>query len=343
MHERSDCCMSIRRPCGRSTADEHPSLPSRFWLKVEHEQPRCESLAPASQATIWLGHGIHRHRTSTDTNMSTSESLTYRRKNLVILRAGDQSLHRSWIDQPNRDFDLFISYYGTTEGLHRLDAEYYEMRPGPKWPCIADLLAQHPILLERYDAFWFPDDDIAAHTDTINRMFALFHGFQLSLAQPALTRDSYYTWDTLLQEPKYILRFCRFVEVMVPIFDKTALKTCLPTFSESTSGWGLDWLWPQLCGKGRPDSIAIIDATPVRHTRPLGGSLYKNNPDMNPIADERRIIEKYDLKKFREVGKYSVGSGAIAKVKMPWHHRLWMSLRKLNSKRRVRRSLHQSA
>lgn len=264
-------------------------------------------------------------------------SPAYRRKNLVILRAGDDSLHHGWIAQPDRDFDLFVSYYGKTQGQHQASADYYEMRPGPKWPCIAELLQHHPWLVDRYDAFWFPDDDIAATTDTINRMFALFHGFQLSLAQPALTRDSYYTWDTLLQQPDYMLRFCRFVEVMVPIFDRAALKACVHTFAESRSGWGLDWLWPQLCGKGRPDSIAIIDATPVRHTRPLGGSLYKNNPEMDPHEDERRILEKYQLMDQRRFGKYAFTSGAIAKVQLPWHHRFWLQLRKLNSMRRHRR------
>lgn len=275
--------------------------------------------------------------------MSTPGSLPYHRKNLVILRAGDQSLHRGWIAQPERDFDLFISYYGKTEGQHRSDAEYYEMRPGPKWPCLAQLMAENAELIDRYDAFWFPDDDISATTDTINRMFSFFHAFQLSLAQPALTQDSFYTWDTLLQNPDYVLRFSKFIEVMVPIFDRTALKACLPTFSESRSGWGLDWLWPQLCGKGRPDSIAIIDATPVRHTRPLGGNLYKNNPDIDPLADEKQILEKYNLARERQINKYATTLAAIAKVRLPWRHRLWLELRKLNSKRLYRRKLPSTA
>ncbi|WP_157451289.1 DUF707 domain-containing protein [Caldimonas taiwanensis] len=269
--------------------------------------------------------------------LDMTPNLTYRRKNLVILRAGDDSLHDGWIAQPERDFDLFISYYGTTPGRHQASADYYETRRGPKWPCIGELLEQNPDLVNRYDAFWFPDDDIAATTDTLNRMFALFHGFGLSLAQPALTRDSYYTWDTLLQQPDYLLRFCRFVEVMVPIFDRAALKACMHTFSESRSGWGLDWVWPELCGKGRPDSIAVIDATPVRHTRPLGGNLYKNNPDLDPRADERRILEKYQLTEHRYFSKYAFAAGAIAKVRLPWHQRFWLQLRRLNAKRRLHR------
>lgn len=259
-----------------------------------------------------------------------------RRKNLVILRAGDASLHRGWIAEPSRDFDLFISYYGKQPELHKADAEYYEHRPGPKWSCIAELLAEHASLIEQYDAFWFPDDDLAATTETLNRMFALFHGFGLSLAQPALTRDSYYSWDTLLQRPEFVLRHVGFVEVMAPLFDRIALRACLKTFGESRSGWGLDWVWPQLVGKGRHDAIAILDATPVKHTRPLGGDLYKNNPELDPRRDADKLLSQYDIPASRYTSKYLLHS-VVRKTAPSWLERLSLALRRANAMRRMRR------
>jgi Protein of unknown function (DUF707) len=235
-----------------------------------------------------------------------------------------------------RDFDLLISYYGKTEGKHRESAEYYEMRPGPKWPCIGELLAENAPLIDQYDAFWFPDDDLEASTANINRMFAFFHAYEMALAQPALTRDSYFTWSNLLQEPEYQIRFVRFVEVMAPIFDRAALKSCLKTFTESRSGWGLDWLWPQLCGKGRHDKIGIIDAAPVKHTRPLGGDLYKNNPDMDPSRDEQAILQRYGLEDQRIIGRYALLGGV--QVSSPaWHVRVKQALRAKNAKRLQKR------
>ncbi len=248
------------------------------------------------------------------------------RKNLIIVRAGDASLHRGWIAGPCRDFDLFVSYFGATPDHFRGDGEYYEMRRGPKWSCLAELLADHGELLERYDAFWFPDDDLAATTDTLNRMFALFHGFSLSLAQPALTRDSYYTWENLLQRSGCILRNTHFVEVMAPIFDRIALRTCLRTFSESRSGWGLDWVWPTLVGRGRPDAMAILDATPVRHTRPLGGDLYTNNPEMDPQQDLQVLIDRYGLEDVIATTKFRA-MGRIDKIAPGWPERAWSALR----------------
>ncbi|MFG6413229.1 DUF707 domain-containing protein [Roseateles sp. DC23W] len=259
------------------------------------------------------------------------------RRNLVVLRAGDASLHRGWIAEPGRDFDLFISYYGQKPDLHKDDADHYEMRRGPKWSCIGDLLAEHPHLIDRYDAFWFPDDDLAATTETLNRMFGLFHGFGLALAQPALTRDSYYSWNTLLQHPRYVLRHVAFVEVMAPLFDRSSLRACLKTFTESRSGWGLDWVWPELAGRGRRDSIAVLDATPVKHTRPLGGDLYRNNPEMDPRLDEQRLLAQYGARGNRYANKYLL-YGGIARVRPTLWEQLTLMVRRLNAQRRMRRT-----
>ncbi|MEX3999153.1 DUF707 domain-containing protein [Paraburkholderia sp. EG285A] len=229
-------------------------------------------------------------------------------KNLVILRAGDASLHRVWLAQSNREFDIFVSYYGNTAGAMQDGADYYEVRKGPKWSCIAELLLERQELLDKYSAFWFPDDDLLATTETLNRMFGFFHTFGLSLAQPALTNDSYHYWPITLQDSRYLIRFTQFVEVMAPIFDRTALKACAQTFGESRSGWGLDFVWPKLCGRGRHDSIGIIDATPVKHTRPLGGELYKNNAELTPHDDAEKMLKKYGVERIRKTAtKYSFG------------------------------------
>ena len=207
-------------------------------------------------------------------------------------------------------------------------ADYYEMRPGPKWPCIADLLSLHPELLDRYDAFWFPDDDLAIQTPDINRMFALFHGFELSLAQPALTHDSYYSWRVLLQEPDNVLRMINFVEVMAPIFSRAALHTCLSSFTASPSGWGLDRIWPALCMANGLRQIGIIDAVAIKHTRPLGGDLYKNNPHLDCYRDEKDVLRKYSVSSYFRNPKYEILSERVTRVKDPLLSRFWLRLKK---------------
>ena len=256
---------------------------------------------------------------------------------LVVLRAGDASLHGAWIAGPERSFDLFVSYYGKAPGRWRDDADLYEHRPGPKWPAIADLLREHPALADDYDLFWFPDDDLAATTPLIERMFAFCRAYELALAQPALTRDSFHTWNTLLQQPQEQLRYAGFVEVMAPIFSRAALRVCLPTFSESRSGWGLDWVWPVLCRRAGLDRIAVIDATPVKHTRPVGGELYRNHPDLDPRRDAEQVLARYGLTQVRADAKYSFGH-RVREVPLSWTERLVFWLKRLNGRRKLARS-----
>ncbi|HEX2540188.1 MAG TPA: DUF707 domain-containing protein [Caldimonas sp.] len=258
-----------------------------------------------------------------------------RRRNLVVVRAGDASLHRQWLDAPDRDFDLFISYYGSSPGRHRADADLYEERHGPKWPGIAALLEQHLPVLGAYDAFWFPDDDLAASSAVIDRMFAFFRAYQLCLAQPALTRDSYYTWDTLLQDSRAHIRYTGFVEVMAPLFSRAALDVCRPTFVESRSGWGLDWVWPGLCRQAGLGRMAIVDATPVRHTRPVGGELYRNHPELDPRRDAAQLLRKYHIAEVRAVAKYSFES-TVREVALPLGERILFWLKRLNGRRKHR-------
>lgn len=236
------------------------------------------------------------------------------RRNLVILRAGDKSLHPGWLTGPHRDFDILVSYYGGLADLHADTADLYEMRKGPKWSCIAELLREQPELIEQYDAFWFPDDDLESDTDNINRMFAFIHAFRLNLAQPALTASSFFSWKKLLQDPTHFVRFTSFVEVMAPLFDRQTLQRCLPSFSESRSGWGLDWVWSHLCTQAPQLTMGIIDATPVKHTRPVagGGDLYKNNPELDPKLDLDLLLAKYGLRKLAELSKYAPDLGGVA-------------------------------
>ena len=73
------------------------------------------------------------------------------------------------------------------------------------------------------------------------------------------------------QNPDCLLRFTTFVELMAPLFSRDALRKCAATFAGNKSAWGVDFAWTSILG--RPSNgIAIIDAAPVRHTRPIGAT-----------------------------------------------------------------------
>ncbi|MDB5820411.1 MAG: hypothetical protein JWQ11_4051, partial [Rhizobacter sp.] len=159
--------------------------------------------------------------------------------------------------------------------------------------------------------------------------------YRLHLAQPALTPDSFHTWNTLLLEPGCHLRYTGFVEVMAPLFSQHALSVCASTFAESRSGWGLDWVWPVLCAEAGLAGIAVIDATPVWHTRPLGGELYRNHADLDPRADADRVIGRYGLQEIRAIAKYTM-HGKVMDVPLSRLQRFVFWMKRLNGRRRHR-------
>ena len=140
---------------------------------------------------------------------------------------------------------------------------------GGKWDGIHSVLAERPDLLDRYDYFWCPDDDIEADRQTIEAMFDLTREHELSIAQPSLTPDSYYSHLSMLNCGSFRLRWTDTIEIMAPCIQVATLRAILPHFANSMSGFGLDSLWTRLA----PDNIrkaAIFDTLTMRHTRPVG-------------------------------------------------------------------------
>lgn len=196
---------------------------------------------------------------------------TRRRRNLVVLRAGDDSLHEHWLTGPApRNWDLVVSYFGDDPHRYRTGDTLRLDRKGPKWPALHHVLTVDLAeSIDDYDYIWLPDDDLATDTTTINELFEYAARYRLSLSQPALTEDSYYTHEITLVDRRFELRYTNFVEIMAPCFRREFLLRCLPTFDGTRTGWGLDFHWPRFAAD--TSSIAIVDAVTVRHTRPVGG------------------------------------------------------------------------
>ena len=192
------------------------------------------------------------------------------RRNLVVVRAGDASLHRGWIAGPQApEFDLIVSYFGDDPTAYRSPAERRVDFKGGKWNGIADLFARDPDLLNEYDYFWLPDDDIETDTATVNGIFAAMREHGLDLAQPSLTVDSHYTYLSFLKCAPFAVRYTSAVEIMAPCVRASLLRKALPFVANSPSGWGLDAVWTRL-GEENARRSAILDLWSVKHTRPVG-------------------------------------------------------------------------
>lgn len=212
------------------------------------------------------------------------------RRNLVVMRAGNSALFPNWAPTTSRSWDLAISFYG--EGRPDWGQEYFIAAKGPKWEPIYHWLSTHRDIINRYDYIWFPDDDILTTWENVNDLFQICRDYDLQLAQPALTHDSFICHAVTEQDPNCVLRFTAFVEGMVPVFSSEALRLCLPVLQEeSRFGWGHDWVFPMLLGYP-PTKIGIIDACPVKHTRPAG-----INTDLKVANTQAaQVIYKYGAK-----------------------------------------------
>lgn len=193
---------------------------------------------------------------------------------LALFRAGPKSLHPHCAERlAEQNFDYALSYFGDDEPP-AAGAVFVHKQKGAKWPGLAATLQAHWDDISRYDYVWLPDDDLLCVPELVSRMFAICTDLGLELAQPALTPDSYYTHPITVQHKPFQLRFTNFVEIMAPVLSAEMLRKAMPTLSNNISGFGLDSLWPRLSRLGR---VAIIDDTPVKHTRPVGGPNYVFN------------------------------------------------------------------
>jgi hypothetical protein len=213
-------------------------------------------------------------------------------KNLVIVCAGDLSLHNKWLDE-SKNFDLAIIYYGNSDEIasqYENHSSFFVKQKGHKWHMIKNFIKNNYNIIKNYNYFWFPDDDILSDVISVNSLFEINHNFKLSLSQPSLC--GYVSYEIEKKQPNTILRFTNFVEIICPVMDFKTMMLLLDTFDLNESGWGLDYLWPKMLGTPT-NKIAIIDEITVEHTRPVGGdySRFKKTPthELNELFAQHNL------------------------------------------------------
>jgi hypothetical protein len=184
------------------------------------------------------------------------------------------------------DITLFRSYYGEIDEAAK-KAHHFHHFDGGKWSGIFDFFETYPELINDYDHFWFPDDDILTNEQVATEFIkiALDKGF--ALCQPALTTNSYWAHLITIVNPNFIYRCTNFVELMMPLMNKALLLKLLPIFKGRHAAMGLDFFWHQLTEASHRD-VAIIDATPMQHSRPRQQLLKSAMKERNLDIDKER-------------------------------------------------------
>ena len=222
------------------------------------------------------------------------------RTNLVVVRAGTESLHLAWRLPAERSWDLATLVYDdelmrqvasgrTSSGEFLIDNRAY----GFKFHGIRAFL-EHTERIDRYNAIFMPDDDLLIEPQLIDSLFDIFRRSGASFGQPALTWDSYVSHFVTLHNLAFIYRETNFAEVMCPLMTRDFVFSVLPTFTENNSGWGLDVLWAHKCEAAGARTI-IVDAIPVKHTRPVGGGGLYGRTGTPPTEELKVLLTKYKL------------------------------------------------
>lgn len=186
-------------------------------------------------------------------------------KTLAIVRSGDKSLHGTWAT-PDRDFDVAVSYFGKDDARAFPEADLVHRYKGGKWDGLHDFFMQNPQVLDQYDYFWLPDDDVEASAASVNQFIRIAIEQGLQVCQPTLTWQSDYSHLITVHHPNFLLRYTNFVEIMVPLLTRDLMKRTLRRMENSMSGFGFDFIWPSWTDDPRRN-VAIVDAVQMHHAR----------------------------------------------------------------------------
>lgn len=203
------------------------------------------------------------------------------RKNLILTRGGDDSLHPTWLAQKDvaRTWDLHISYFGSKDAPPHAGEDgvtFTKDQAKYKWGGMKVCLDKQPFDLDAYEYIAFPDDDLVVTTEGWNRAFAMMKEYDLHAAQLALHPNSFYTINMTLQRAGTRLRYTNYVELMVPLSRVSVFKRISAHFGDPQSSWALDSVVGDML-KDNKKAMAILDAVPALHTRAHGiSTMYKD-------------------------------------------------------------------
>jgi GT2 family glycosyltransferase len=150
---------------------------------------------------------------------------------------------------------------------HDVDVHLAAPAPGAgKWANLNAALAAHPPA--GHDWLLLLDDDVALPRGFLDRFLPLAERSGFRLAQPAHRFDSHAAWRVTRRRPGAVARRTRFVEIgPVTAIHADAFAALLP-FPDLQMGWGLDAHWGAVAEE-HGWAVGVIDATPIRHTRPV--------------------------------------------------------------------------
>ncbi|GEM_PF-921593 len=222
------------------------------------------------------------------------------RKNLVFTCAGDNANLTNWLGD-QRNFDLWITYYGAQPNRYSELADYYMPRTGAKFPNLQYVYQHFYSILSQYEAIFLMDDDVIISTDAINRLFEIRKEYDLWILQPAFEPSGKISHPITQVHSECFFRYTNFVENTCPLFERNKLDYFMGIYEPVLVGWGIDWWYLDVLGPDLNKKVAIVDQISCINPHDQTKSEGRREIDQLQPAEQRRqlwlqIKEKYNLK-----------------------------------------------
>lgn len=235
-------------------------------------------------------------------------------RNLILLRAGDASLHGTWLGDSiaQRQWDMHISYFGSKGAPQPFDEAMsvsHDFQKN-KWPGLAAALESNQFSLDDYDYVALPDDDLITTVHDWNRAFQIAREYDLGACQLSLDQESFVGHLQTVKRPFLKLRYTSTIEFMAPVIRTDVLRKIIPYLTAENNVWAMDPVVTHLLGDV-PQSMAVLDAATVLHTRAFStGPLYDHLRDVGLTPEQAHAAF---LKEHRIADKPRVSYSAITK------------------------------
>lgn len=195
------------------------------------------------------------------------------------------------IEVPSRSADIHDVVARLRRGSrHDISVSISPMLDQGKFANITAAISSAAAPLASFDWLVITDDDIAFPARLLDDMVAIAAAADLALSQPSHAFLSHATYSITLRRCGLLARRTNFVEIGPLTLIRADIFSALLPFPASRWCYGIDLLW-SVAARRAGRRIGIIDATPIRHLRPVAASY-----DIDAARDEgQRLLNEHGV------------------------------------------------
>ena len=199
-------------------------------------------------------------------------------------------VHVAAVDVPARRADLDAVVAALADTRHQVTVSFAPLGDRGKFENIN--LALRGVDLAQIDWLIVTDDDVAFPQHFLDRFLFACEAASLRIAQPAHCFRSHTAWEVTQRIWNSLVHITRFVECgPITAFHRSVFPHVLP-FPETRWAWGVDVLWGEIARR-EGFQIGVVDATPIRHLRPVG-KLYSQH---SAVEEARQLLARHRIKR----------------------------------------------